>query len=244
MNIKQLYYFLCLVLGLAACTADSDNQAAESGKGGSMARFAIKGDYLYTVDNFQLKVFGISNPQSPDFKSSVGLGNDIETIFPYQNHIFIGSQTGMLILDNSNPEQPTLLSTYSHVRRCDPVVVQGNYAYVTLRSGGTVCWGGTNTLEVINISNLQNPVLEASYPMDSPYGLGIDGKNLFVCDGGSGLKFFDATDPVKLTLSKQINNLDAYDVIPWRNHLLMVGKNGFYQYTYEGNLVSSMLIGN
>ena len=36
---------------------------------------------------------------------------------------------------------------------CDPVVVQGDYAFVTLR-GGTECQGFSNQLDIIDISTL------------------------------------------------------------------------------------------
>jgi hypothetical protein len=241
MKINYLYYILIMALaGLGACaSADSSLAPASNGKGGSMARFAIEGDHLYTLDTYQLKVFDIKNPQNPNFASALSLNNDIETIFPYQNHIFIGTQTGMIILDNANPALPEYLSTYAHIRSCDPVVVQGKYAYVTLRAGN-FCGRGENVLEVIDISNLQNPSLVKSYPMTSPYGLGIDGNQLFVCDGSAGLKFFNATDPLNLVQTKQISNLNTYDVIPWQNRLLLIGADGLFQYSYAGDLISSI----
>jgi hypothetical protein len=44
-------------------------------------------------------------------------------------------------------------STYSHIASCDPVVAQGDYAYVTLSTNGTRCWCGVNQMDVIKISN-------------------------------------------------------------------------------------------
>ena len=41
-------------------------------------------------------------------------------------------------------------------------------------------------LFIVDISDISNPVLAVSYPMDSPYGLGIKDEKLFVCDGESG----------------------------------------------------------
>src|SRR5690606_15247949 len=44
------------------------------GMGGSMARFTIAGNYLYTVDNHSLKCFSISYPVNPVKKNDIMAG--------------------------------------------------------------------------------------------------------------------------------------------------------------------------
>ncbi|NJO03674.1 MAG: hypothetical protein HC880_20145, partial [Bacteroidia bacterium] len=166
---------MCLFLGLvlAACEAGSQDASlapSPEGRGGSLARFAIAGDHLYIVDNSKLHVYNITDPANPLSGAEVHLGVNIETIFPYDNKLFIGSQTGMHIYDRINPNQPKFISRYDHVMSCDPVVVQGNYAYVTLRSG-TDCRLGANLLDVIDISNPYHPKIVNSYSMINPHGL-------------------------------------------------------------------------
>ncbi len=69
---------------------------------------------------------------------------------------------------------PTSFSTYQHITACDPVVVEGDRAYVTLRSGNT-CGGTQDLLEVIDISDKYEPNRRlSSFSMTEPYGLGID----------------------------------------------------------------------
>ncbi|WP_026461651.1 LVIVD repeat-containing protein [Adhaeribacter aquaticus] len=205
-----------------------------AGKGGSMARFAISGNYLYTVSLTNLQVFDISNNTDPKNGEKINLGWGIETIFPYNNKLFIGSTTGMHIYDNSNPVKPEHLSTYQHVRSCDPVVVEGDLAWVTLRSGNA-CAGFTNQLEVLDVSNARSPKLLKTYPMDNPHGLGIDNHTLFLCEGTYGLKVFDIKDHMKVNenLKAHFKGKDAYDVIPLGTSLLMIGKDGLYQYDYS-----------
>jgi len=205
------------------------NPNGGTGTGGSMARFALYDKYLYAVTNSDMLLFDVSQPADPQSSSKVTLGGGIETIFPYQDKLFIGSTTGMHIYDNANPAKPLLLSTFQHAMRCDPVVVQDNYAYVTLQ-GGTTCGGISSQLDVVDISNLKSPFLVKSYPMEKPYGLGIDGQTLFVCD--AGLKTFNVRDPLKLELLNHFKNIGAYDVIPLRGTLLLIGKDGLYQYDY------------
>src|SRR5690606_2577958 len=114
----------------------------------------------------------ISVASAPEKKSSQYVMWDIETIFPYEDKLFIGARSGMHIYDLATPENPQKISTYSHINSCDPVVVSGDYAYVTLRSG-TTCEGFSNQLEVLDISNLASPSLVKVYPMHNPHGLGV-----------------------------------------------------------------------
>ena len=204
------------------------------GVGGSLARITINGDYLYMLDGGDLQVADIKTGNEPIAKSRSYLAWDIETIFPYKNNLFIGSASGMHIMDLTSPESPTKLSTYEHVRSCDPVVVDDKYAYVTLRSG-TMCQGFANQLEVIDIQDLSAPRLLRTYPMTNPHGLGIDNMTLFVCDGNDGLKAYDASDinNIAKNMLAHYKNINATDVIPYNNTLIMIGEDGLFQYDYS-----------
>jgi hypothetical protein len=84
-------------------------------------------------------------------------------------------------------------------------------------------------------SDLKNNTLVASYGMKGPYGLGIDGDVLFLCDGDAGLKVFSVTDKLKID-SNQLAvfaNIKTYDVIPVNGYLFMIGDGGFYLYDYK-----------
>ncbi|MDX2301707.1 MAG: hypothetical protein NW226_02855 [Microscillaceae bacterium] len=203
------------------------------GIGGSMARFTLYDNYLYTVGQNNMQLFNISSPASPQAAHNIILSWGVETIFPYEDKLFIGTNNGMHIFDNANPANPALLSTYAHVQSCDPVVVQGDYAYVTLRSGNA-CQGFTNQLEVVDIKDLTRPTLAKVYPMQNPHGLGIEDSLLFICEGAFGLKTFDAKDPLNMdqTPLAFFQERHAYDVIPLGNVLLVIGNDGLYQYDY------------
>jgi hypothetical protein len=126
------------------------------------------------------------------------------------------------------------MSTYQHVTACDPVVVDGNLAYVTLRAGN-LCGGNQNLLEVINVADKYAPKRIVSYAMADPYGLGIDDGVLFVCEGDYGLKVYDASDPLSITSNKiaEFADIHAHDVIPLSSFLFMIGDDGFYIYDYS-----------
>jgi len=203
------------------------------GIGGSMARFAINGAYLFALDGNAMDVVRITNPAAMEVRHEMNISWDIETIFPYEDKMFIGSRTGMHILDVSNPELPQQLSVFAHMRSCDPVVVDGDRAFVTLRDGNT-CTGAVNVLQVLDISNLQAPSLIQSYNMTNPHGLGVDGDALFICDGKDGLKIYNKSDVRQITQNRLAHypNLQAFDVIPYQNVAMMIGEDGLYQYDY------------
>lgn len=210
---------------------DAVEAAGGSGTGGSMARFKIVKDYLYTVTESQIHIFNINSPENPVAINSEYVGWQIETIFYQDDYLYLGSSSGMYIYDIANATSPTYVSEISHVMGCDPVVVQGDLAYVTIR-GGNICGQDFSQLEVIDVSDKSLPERIAVYEMKEPYGLGIKGNHLFVCDGSAGLKVYDASASPELTLIDQFEDIETFDVIPLENVLLMVGGETLYQYRY------------
>lgn len=204
-----------------------------AGQGGSMARFTLMNDYLYTVDHSSMGVFNVNTPSNPVFVSNKQIGWGIETIFPYEDKLFIGSTRGMHIYDAKNPASPEYISTYSHFTSCDPVVVAGKYAYVTLRAAN-FCQQGVNELDVLNVEDILHPTLVKSFPMQNPHGLGISGGYLYLAEGEFGLKSFSITDPLKVGNAKiqHITGFHAFDVIPASKSLIVTGEDGVYQFNY------------
>jgi hypothetical protein len=216
---------------------DATSQASSMAKAavgisGSMARFTLLNNFLYTVTDNALNVFNITEPQNPVFSNKVDLGWGIETIYPFKNNLFIGSQTGMLVYSAGNPQQPSKSGSFTHARVCDPVIADDKYAYVTLRSGST-CAGFTNQLDIVNIQNLPATNLVKSYPLTNPHGLSKDGNTLIICDGQGGLKVFDASNVNALQLLQTISGIDTYDVIAYNGVAIVVAKDGLYQYDYS-----------
>ncbi len=221
--------------------------ASPVGISGSLARFCLINNYMYSVSQDSLRIINVVNASSPLVANAIGLGWGIETVFPFKDKLFIGSNTGMFIYSVQNPVSPVKQGEFNHVRTCDPVIADDNFAYVTLHSG-TRCTGFTNQLDVLDISNIQSPQLIKSYPLTSPRGLSKDGSVLFICDGNEGLKIFNATDPSNITLFKQFALQEANDVIAYHNIALVVAKDGLYQYDYSNvldiKLISKITVQN
>ena len=223
-----------------------------TGVNGSMSRFAITDSYLYTIHiqnafytaqpsyssymsytTGWLKVFDIENERFESV-NSVSVSTAVETLFAYNDHLFLGMSNGMQIYSIENPSAPVYVSATWHFWGCDPVVVSGDYAYLTVRSTN-VCGQNGNMLQVIDISNIVQPQVVSQYAMQEPFGLGVDDNKLFVCD--DGLKVFDATNPVQVgsKLLFSTTEFKGYDLIPSNNLLLVIGGDGLYQYSYSSD---------
>lgn len=200
---------------------------ASIGIGGSFARFTLVDEYLYTIDNSILRSWSVASA-CPARLDSVLVGWNIETIFPWKDRLFIGSQTGVFIFNNSNPQRPVLETQFSHATGCDPVVCDDKYAYVTIHDG-TTCNGTFNQLDVIGIENLPSTELLKVYQMKRPMGLSVTNDYLYLCD--DGLKIFDKTNPLDLKQKSHTTGFDAYDIIALgAGQLLVIGADGFYQF--------------
>lgn len=233
---KYITLILPIVLFIFACSSNNDSSSTEAssfdnstGQGGSLARFTIFNDYLYTVDNQDLNVFNISNNEQPVQVNEVNIGFNIETLFNYKEFLFIGSQNGMFIYSVDNPEEPLFLSEAQHFTACDPVVANLTHAFVTLHTN-VGCGNNLNQLQIYDVADLENPVLISTRNLTRPIGLGLYGDYLIVCD--DEVKIFNVADPENTVLVHNINR-DAFDVIIQDNLLILVGQNGVYQYSLD-----------
>ncbi len=207
------------------------------GTGGSFAKFQINNNALYTVENFDLNVFNITNPEQTFFDKSIYMtewmgGGIFETLFKQKEFLFIGSTNGMYIVNAFDEFNPYFVSGFSHATACDPVVVHANTAYITVR-GGSTCGAIEDQINVIDITNIENPTLISTYLLNQPYGLGIRNNVLYVCADGN-LNVFDATNSAELVLQNTYND-QVKDVIALDTHLIAVGTNKIVQYNYGDN---------
>jgi len=241
---KYLFYIILLVgcLQLTNCANDetggdqnsgggSGQDNPSDGKGGSLAVFALKGNYLYTVDHRSLHVFQISDPSNPIKVNDVQIGFDIETLFSLDNLLFMGAQSGMYIYDISNPENPVKMSESRHFTACDPVVANQTHAFVTLHSN-TNCGGNINRLMVYDIADVQNPILVHERNLVGPKGLALQGNYLIVCD--DELKIFDVSTPEEPVLLKAFNK-SYTDMVIYNDILFAFGTRQISQFKWQGN---------
>ena len=245
---KLIYLFLSLsiafIAGSCSMSEKSDTDGTEvNGQGGSLARFTVKGDYLYTVDVSTLHTFKLTDAQNPREVDAKQLGFYTETIFPYNNSLLLGTDNGMFVFGLDNPAAPVQKSFFQHIVSCDPVVAQNDFAYITLNSSNTRCWRNANQLQIVNISNLNSPELVTTYTMSNPLGLDIDNDTLYVCE--NGLTVYNVQNKMNMQEIKRFSDIDAKDVICLDNSIIVIGSDGLHQYKFSGNeliKLSSILV--
>src|SRR4051794_22846375 len=105
-----LFILLFTAVMFYACSKENNTAAADAttGKGGSLARFTITGNYLYAVSNHNLFAYSLTQPGKPELVYTSPMNFDIETIYPYNNYLFLGTKTGLYIYSLAKPEQPEL----------------------------------------------------------------------------------------------------------------------------------------
>lgn len=238
---------LLLLLPILMVSCDKQNSEFNSagiasnttGKNGSLTRFAIKDNLMYTIDFNYVKVFDITNNNNPKLMGSTKVNYGLETITIYGHNIYLGANDGVYILDINNPTKPISLQKIEHHISCDPVVVQGNYAYSTQRVSAVGC-GSTwfqSALAVYNVTSTNQSNVETEIPMITPYGLSVEGNWLFVCDEGrGGIVVFDITqpnNPVEVAL-KTI--AEPRDIITMYPYMIVSTKTNFQILNYANPL--------
>jgi hypothetical protein len=232
--MKKIRIFLLFAAIAVVTTACSYSEKSDiggndvSGQGGSLARFTIAGDYLYTVDQSSLHTISITDVEHPKKVADKSLGVYTETIFPYENSLLLGTETGMFVFDISNPANPQQTTYFQHIRSCDPVVAENGYAYITLNTANQRCFNGMNELQIVNISNLNSPLLVKTYNMASPMGLDVNNDTLYVCD--KGLRVLDVSDKKNPVEIGYFSDIDARDVIYQQGRIIVIGSDGLHQY--------------
>ena len=212
--------------------AGSSNSAT-----GSINRIAEMDGFVYVIGNSKLSVYDNNGEFRQVYSDFAGW--QMETVFPFNDRLFIGTRNSVDIYNVSDPSNPMYESGFWHATSCDPVLpVDGDIAYATLRTGDdNFCPGDDNALVVLDVSNLTFVEQLQEIDMESPCGLTMIGERLYVGEGPNGLKIFDASDPRRLELLEHDRSIQAYDVLAhpvYTNIVQIAGPEGFSQYRIEG----------
>jgi hypothetical protein len=193
--------------------------------------FSTLDNYLYASINNYLYIVDLSPdlPQTPAEKLPVG---PVEKLLLHHNKLLLSSAESTAIYSLDLPQTPTLSAQIPHVYGCNPIVLHNNRAYITIRSGNA-CGQNTSELLIIDLTNPKTPQKTISYALKDPQGLNVRDDLLFLCD--DGLKIYLIEKPETL-LSRQIAHfaeIQAQNVIPLSDTLLLVADGGLYQYSYS-----------
>ena len=159
------------------------------------------GNYIYLTDGPEVKVLDITSPLTP----TIVVTHTANPAQPYNiqlegNDVFLSGLNGFEIVNVSNPVSPTHRSSYHPQGNwLADSIIRGSYIYLAMDDGYN------DNLEIVDISDRDNPVLAAS--TGSLYrrgtGLAINGNYLFLAENSNGssvdssLTIVDITNPVQ-----------------------------------------------
>jgi hypothetical protein len=208
---------------------------------GTISRMAVEYGYVYVISDDKLHV--VEDGFNLSKTTEVNITEGAETVYAEFGRLYIGGTTEMSIYNVMTPSNPTKISELAHTESCDPVLPIGDIAYYTLRSDGNGGCNsmGENTLNIVDLSNEEEPVVLESIQMNSPYGMGRAYQYLMVGDGTNGLKIFDASQPDDLQDVLTITGIEVYDVMlhPFNtNVVLTTNSMGIEQFQVDWNTLT------
>jgi hypothetical protein len=193
--ISGSYVYLGTSLGMIVLDISNPASPVEIGSfitGTGVFRIGIAGDLAYLVDGFGLRILNITDPTAP-----IGVG---AYLFGGNGLIIGGIALSMplvymaasdfIILDVSHPANPSAvwISTDTKPVTGYAATLVGSYLYIT-------DW----TLNILDISTPEKPVLVSSTPTDFGYISAVSGSYAY-CAGGSGVNIVDISNPITPTL--------------------------------------------
>ncbi len=215
--------------GADYCVKASPADGSYSG-GGSYSVFAIVGSFLYYVGGGYLVAMDISDPVNPIESGRNYSAWNIETIYPCDGKLFAGTSTGVEIYSLSNPSNPVLAGSISHVRAYDPVFVKDTVAYSTIRSGSGWPPNTNNQLLSISVVSIKFPILLDSLSLQTPYGLTALDSFVYVANGYYGFSIINASNPANISINTSFATPNSRDFLVLGHRMLLMGMDGMYLY--------------
>jgi hypothetical protein len=136
-----------------------------------------------------------------------------------ENYAYVADHASdLLIIDISDPSNPTTQGAYDTPGTAFQVALSGDYAYVAAGNPG---------LQIINVSDSSKPTFKGSYNTPG-YALGValSGNYAYVGAGGLGLQIVDIIDPSNPIFK------GSYDTTP--GGAFEVALSGNYAYVTDG----------
>ncbi len=162
-----------------------------------MNNILVKGHYAYIFYDGDLDIYDISDPANMKKAWSYSNLHNLhatDSSFVNDNNLLITKgDTGLEILDVTDPTEPSQVATYDiSLEMVGVFVVKDNYAYIYDIFSG---------LKIVDISNPSAPVLAGTFATNSVVDdMCVNGHYLYVA-GGTGLQVIDISNPVSPALT-------------------------------------------
>jgi len=146
------------------------------------------GDYLYVLDDGDMRIFYIADQNSPNLVGIWTAGGYTRTMYVLGNYAYLGGYYHMYIIDISDPSALYEVGSYTNYDYIyiNDIFVLGNYAYLAVGSQG---------LRIINVEDPTNPFEAGSFPIDNAYSVSVSGDYAYVVDLYADVKIINISDP-------------------------------------------------
>ncbi|HEY7772084.1 MAG TPA: hypothetical protein VIC26_02805 [Marinagarivorans sp.] len=235
---KILLISAVLITLHGCCGAPAAGSGPTTSISGSTAAMLTYEDTLYTLHNGVIKIFDLSQPDVPEPTHTL-YASQAETLFISKAHLFVGGMSGVRTFSLADPLAPAEVSFYHHARGCDPIIIEGDIGYVTLRNRPG-CNGDVNRLEILDFSDPSKPKELARYDMQFPYGLTVLPDHLAVCEDNYGLALLDinwAGEIPDVSEAARYENIHCFDLIYAGNNLIATASDGIYQFSVDNEFL-------
>jgi hypothetical protein len=183
---------------------------------------------MYLAANGTLKIYNISNVNSPILRSStdVSAATGSGRMIAVKNKLVYVIRTSVpfiQIWNVADPANPTVLggTATGTIAANKEVVVSGNNAFATYQ------WAQTGKATSVDVADSTAPAALDTFDVGSSYakGLAVSGNNLYVCWHEQGLKIFDVSNPAAITLTASFprTSFDYYEFCDIDGNYLYVG---------------------
>jgi len=146
----------------------------------------VEGNNAYLTNNQGVDILDISDISNPRKISTIRIQDGAFGIYVKDGVAYIAGETGLTITDVSDPEHPETLGSFYDGGVNRNVRIQGSYAYVTDYEDG---------LEIVDISDLSNPVMVGRYSLGDARGVEVVGDIAYVTSPGTGLRVLNISNP-------------------------------------------------
>ncbi|NHK31116.1 MAG: hypothetical protein FK730_07170 [Asgard group archaeon] len=187
---------------------------------------SIISDELYLANDFDLKIFDISNASNPIVLSRIIFEGEPRAIaISGLLGVLVVGSSGLNFIDVSDITAPFLIKKYvNETRIYYDAVIDGDYVYCATSAG----------LEVIDITDLNNPISIAILATSEVRGLAFDGAStVYLTTKSDGFVAVSVSDPA---------NPQERDSISLGGGLIDVAINSNYAFVTEGSAGISIVV--
>lgn len=163
---------------------------------GDMNAVAKEGSFVYVGSGSMFCVADVSDSLNPVRKGKLFLNDNISEIIISENFAYVlNTELGLRIVDISDPDTPSLVSTFSTPELATSMAKSEQYVYLGYSNDYDI-----HVLLVVDVINPASPVQVGSKSFSTAVkSIKISGNYAFIAAGSVGLRVVDISDPTNPT---------------------------------------------